>query len=233
MKRRNTQSAFTLIELLVVVAIISLLVSILLPSLTKAKALAHRTVCQTNLHNLGLATFLYDRDHGCYPPRTATSKRTWAVQLHPYTESQEVYVCPSDAGRGVDLYQMTLDRYMFYFDGVITKNPDDACATNYGMNHYLLWDYGRGHLSAGDIPRPAETLVFADGWDYWLMRDYVPNWPNNTDPFRHVMGEDDSGYDLNQCFTDGHVECMTNEDEVPAEGTDAYYRRWRAENKAP
>ena len=47
---------FTLIELLVVIAIISLLVSILIPSLKRAKELARRAVCASNLHQPGLFT---------------------------------------------------------------------------------------------------------------------------------------------------------------------------------
>jgi prepilin-type N-terminal cleavage/methylation domain-containing protein/prepilin-type processing-associated H-X9-DG protein len=50
---------FTLIELLVVIAIISLLVSILVPSLSKAKELAMEVVCANNLKNLTMSGILY------------------------------------------------------------------------------------------------------------------------------------------------------------------------------
>ena len=53
------QKGFTLIELLVVIAIIALLVSILLPSLNRARELAKRAVCATNLNGLGKALVLY------------------------------------------------------------------------------------------------------------------------------------------------------------------------------
>ena len=53
--RKGDRGAFTLIELLVVIAIIALLVSIVVPSLTQAKKLAHKSVCLSNLHGIGAA----------------------------------------------------------------------------------------------------------------------------------------------------------------------------------
>lgn len=56
---RRIPRGFTLIEVLVVVAIIALLVAILIPSLSRARELARRTVCASRLHNLGFAIHGY------------------------------------------------------------------------------------------------------------------------------------------------------------------------------
>jgi len=59
---------FTLIELLVVVAIISLLMSILLPSLKRARELAKQTVCLSNLRCIGLALGTYAAENDDWAP---------------------------------------------------------------------------------------------------------------------------------------------------------------------
>ncbi len=65
MKRR---SGFTLIELLVVISIIALLIALLLPALARAKSLALRVQCASNLRQIGIALQEYANEYrGQYP----------------------------------------------------------------------------------------------------------------------------------------------------------------------
>ena len=123
MKRRG----FTLIELLVVIAIISLLVSILLPSLSRAKDLARRAVCATNLRNIGTGLAMYLPDNqDRFPsfPHMNSEAWRWAGTL-----------AYDDPATGDDRPDRPLNPYLgietsvFYPHGSLDFAPDIAVLT--------------------------------------------------------------------------------------------------------
>jgi len=90
--RKYRSDGFTLIELLVVIAIIALLISILLPSLSRARSQAKSVVCGTHIRHVGqaMSTYLADFD-GVYPASYVYPKNDsgdWDAESqsenHPY-----------------------------------------------------------------------------------------------------------------------------------------------------
>lgn len=70
MTKHNRGKGFTLVELLVVIGIIALLISILLPSLNRAREQANRVKCMNNVKQIGGAMLLYANENKQQFPRT-------------------------------------------------------------------------------------------------------------------------------------------------------------------
>ncbi len=84
-KNSQRRGAFTLVELLVVIGIIALLISVLLPALTKARQQANLIYCQANLRAIGQLFQQYVTEHKGYTPyvgdQSAGNYTTFADEL--------------------------------------------------------------------------------------------------------------------------------------------------------
>lgn len=85
------RAGFTLIELLVVIAIVAVVAAILFPVFATVRERGRRTVCQSNLKQIGVAMQQYVQDNGeVYPPLPYT----WSLAAYGYTKSAQVFRCP-------------------------------------------------------------------------------------------------------------------------------------------
>ena len=156
-------NGFTLIELLVVIAIISLLVSILLPSLSKARSLARMAVCSMQLNGLGTATALYMADNNDSYPVIMDIYGTMGVGNPAYgsprknlpdfymdaglVDSKAMFHCP-EADESVTAsfgYDYVYSSWSANIDRRTNKSPrtiEDVCDMSVAV---LIYDYTYQH----------------------------------------------------------------------------------------
>lgn len=125
MKRTKKAKAFTLIELLVVISIIALLLSILMPALSKVKEQARRMVCSSNMRQLGIGIVTYATEYdGWGPPTQCDGYENYPN--YPFALWWEVGN-PNLGGYGY--------WYHFLMAGNYIPRPEDGVTVYMGDNH--------------------------------------------------------------------------------------------------
>ena len=96
---KSKKNGFTLIELLVVIAIIAILLSVLVPSLSKAKDQAKAIVCRSQTKQYGVAflALALDNNEKFMPLTIYTDlENSWIEKIRPYTgDLEELRFCPA------------------------------------------------------------------------------------------------------------------------------------------
>jgi len=173
-QRLNFQSwdfnqGFTLIELLVVIAIIGILMSILVPAISRAKENARRTKCLSNLRQLQTTLQLYaDSNDGRVPSRDYEAGAVWVDRLEPYYTNRKLLHCPKD-DKDVDQSYL-LNGFTDYF-AMISFAMD--------WEEFFL-AYKTGGFEAmrlSDIPKPADTITFGEKRKDSYEDSYMDIWP--------------------------------------------------------
>ena len=165
--RDDCLRAFTLIELLVVVAIISLLISILLPSIQRAREEAKAVVCMSNVRQVLLSLSMYQQDYNGSLPENAWSESAWGVaksdlwfyKLFPdYLGNPDALICPADP------FGDQFDFDAWYHGKIHMSGRVPTCG--YGYN-YLLRHNGMGNPRSFNIEKfpptkPEQTILLAE-----------------------------------------------------------------------
>src|SRR4051794_21702575 len=95
-KNGKKSDAFSLIELLVVITILGVLSGIVLPALLVGKQRALNVYCQSNLHQLGVATLLYSDDDSRQSLSARQSRFDQNLNwLLPYAGATKAFSCPA------------------------------------------------------------------------------------------------------------------------------------------
>lgn len=197
-KKRSEASGegFTLIELLVVIAIVSILATLLIPALSRARELAKLTTCKSNLRVMGIGYTMYLNDNdGKFIPRG------------PYTGSQSVVYHPSSL-----LWRLIQSECLEGDLSVVYPGPGPTpdyavCPSNEkpyvslgALSYYCANPWLNGNPKYGDAPQGAKYLsdvINAPSRVTWVFDGFF--FGDGT------YGSSHPDLELNFVFLDNHI----------------------------
>ena len=127
------KTAFTLIELLVVISVITVLMAVLLPALSRVRKVARAMRCLSNARQVGLALHSGADDTGglvlpAYNP-------PWWQAPRDYCDSNDTFLCPEARKPGPPPYVQRTPYEAW--DGFLAY-PDVHFACSYGVSGWLV-----------------------------------------------------------------------------------------------
>lgn len=192
----KTNSKFTLLELLIVVAIIGILLTILLPSLTKARKRAQMAVCLSNVSQQTRLLHLYGNiNNGMAPLQFGTGQRrnsaysrfygSWMNSGHFYAagmvESADFLICP-EGYKGEGVQHMAQGISFESVKGISTQLRID----------YAYRPVRSGGGSFSNLVKYADKAVISE----WLYGRYLTH--SNRKPYNY------HGFGNVTSYGDGH-----------------------------
>jgi prepilin-type N-terminal cleavage/methylation domain-containing protein/prepilin-type processing-associated H-X9-DG protein len=193
--KKGHSSGFTLVELLVVIGIIAILISLLLPSLAKAREAASNVKCMSNMRQVGMQLQLYADQNGGYmwpeapgwdwsKDQTINPPLTVVNSTYPTGDSQESRIpklwpnavwgrcnppemmCPNDEGNmPLNFDERIYHSYMV--NGHLEKSPWDNSSRK--LNRFGLQAGAFQGRSTADVILLGEKVV--NECDYTLGQE--------------------------------------------------------------
>jgi len=154
--------AFTLVELLVVIGIIALLISILLPSLSKARESANRTACLSNIKQITLAFIMYTTENKGYFPFCALNANPQLPEDFVWwTQASMPYIGEHGIGPYLKLSPTNYKVMVCPSDQTDFRKRGGGYPFSYALNNLMTSEFGGAGGSWGNIPSGTEKSVIA------------------------------------------------------------------------
>jgi prepilin-type N-terminal cleavage/methylation domain-containing protein/prepilin-type processing-associated H-X9-DG protein len=215
----KTTRAFTLVELLVVVAVMSILLALLMPSLRAARDKARQLHCTNTLRTLTTTTLYYANDNRNFgPPQTSTAS------MEISTPGEYNWLVGTDAA-GVYPELMGLDPYFSYRVSRTSSDrtynakklywsargcPDSPYFANvpaFVGNQWMLNMNSTVYYRRIDsILLPSSTILAMEVHNRQGMPDFRSNVPTDITSVIYLVERRHGRSGINLGFVDGHVD---------------------------